>query len=65
MQAGRALARSSSAAPVGHAIGMLGGLLVPLCRAAPIHLIDVWDPAAVLDAMVEADLAAGSGSTSS
>ena len=50
-------------APVGHAIGMLAGLLVPLCQEHPIHLMDVWDPTAVLAAMVEADLASGSGST--
>ncbi len=50
-------------APVGHAIGMLAGLLLPVLRGDPVHLIDVWDPAAVLDAMVEGDLTAGSGAT--
>jgi acyl-CoA synthetase (AMP-forming)/AMP-acid ligase II len=50
-------------APVGHGIGMLGGLLVPLGQGKPIHLIDVWDPVAVLAAMVEADVSSGSGST--
>ncbi|MGH8982861.1 MAG: AMP-binding protein, partial [Acidimicrobiia bacterium] len=50
-------------APVAHAIGMLAGLLGPPYRAQPVHLIDVWDPAAVLDAMVEADLTAGAGAT--
>lgn len=50
-------------APVGHAIGMLSGLLLPLYRGHPVHLIDVWNPAAVLAAMVEADVGAGSGST--
>jgi len=50
-------------APVAHAIGMLAGLLGPPYRAQPVHLIDVWEPAAVLDAMVEADLTAGSGAT--
>jgi acyl-CoA synthetase (AMP-forming)/AMP-acid ligase II len=49
-------------APVGHFIGMMTGLLLPLMRSLPIHLIDVWDPAAVLSAMLEADLTAGSGS---
>lgn len=49
-------------APVGHFIGMLTGLLLPPMRGLPIHLIDVWDPAAVLSAMLEADLTAGSGS---
>jgi acyl-CoA synthetase (AMP-forming)/AMP-acid ligase II len=50
-------------APVGHAIGMQGGLLGPILRGLPVHLIDVWDPGMVLDALVEADLTAGSGST--
>src|SRR5579863_2203557 len=50
-------------APVGHAIGMLSGLLVPMVRNDPINLIDVWDPAAVLEAMIEDHLAAGSGAT--
>ncbi len=50
-------------APVGHAIGMLTGLLLPVYRHQPIHLIDAWNPAAILDAMLEADLTAGSGAT--
>ena len=50
-------------APVGHAIGMLGGLLCPLVSGKPLYLIDGWDPPTVLDAMVEEQIAAGSGST--
>jgi acyl-CoA synthetase (AMP-forming)/AMP-acid ligase II len=50
-------------APVGHAIGMLGALLAPVVQGNPIHLIDVWDPPAVLRIMLEHQLAAGSGST--
>jgi acyl-CoA synthetase len=50
-------------APVGHAIGMLSGLLVPLWRGDPIYLIDVWDPGKVLAAMLEDNLASGSGAT--
>ena len=50
-------------APVGHAIGMLGGLLFPLYRGRPLYLIDGWDPPTVLDAMVEEQISAGSGST--
>jgi acyl-CoA synthetase (AMP-forming)/AMP-acid ligase II len=50
-------------APVGHAIGMLAALLLPVYRHQPIHMIDVWNPPAVLDAMVAADLSAGAGST--
>ena len=51
-------------APVGHAIGMLSGLLVPLCQ-------EQGDPPdrrlgsrrRILDAMVDADLTCGSGAT--
>ena len=50
-------------APVGHAIGMLGGLLCPLVGGRPIYMIDGWDPPTVLAAMVEEDISAGSGST--
>jgi acyl-CoA synthetase len=50
-------------APVGHAIGMLGGLLCPLYSGRPIYMIDGWDPPTVLAAMVEEHIAAGSGST--
>jgi acyl-CoA synthetase (AMP-forming)/AMP-acid ligase II len=50
-------------APVGHAIGMLGGLLCPLVIGRPLYLIDGWDPPSVLAAMVEEGISAGSGST--
>lgn len=50
-------------APVGHAIGMLGGLLCPLVGGKAIYMIDGWDPPTVLAAMVEEDISAGSGST--
>lgn len=51
-------------APMGHAIGMLGGLLLPLFMGHPVHLTDAWDPAAVLAAMETSDeVYAGSGAT--
>jgi len=50
-------------APVGHAIGMLGGLLCPLVGGKPIYMIDGWNPPTVLEAMVEEQISAGSGST--
>src|SRR4051812_28208245 len=50
-------------APVGHGIGMLGALLIPVWRGVPVHLIDVWDVDDVLDKMVGHDLTAGSGAT--
>ncbi len=50
-------------APVSHFMGMLGGLLLCLLKGDGVFLIDQWDPPTILDAMVEADLGAGSGST--
>jgi acyl-CoA synthetase len=50
-------------APVGHGIGMLAALLIPVYRRAEIHLIDVWDPGRVLQAMLDDGLSAGQGST--
>jgi acyl-CoA synthetase len=50
-------------APVGHAIGMLAGLLLPVWRREPIALIDVWEPARILELMVEHGFASGSGAT--
>ena len=50
-------------APVGHGIGMLAALLLPVARRAPIHLIDVWDPGRVLQAMLADGLSSGQGAT--
>jgi acyl-CoA synthetase (AMP-forming)/AMP-acid ligase II len=50
-------------APVGHGIGMLAALLIPVVRGQAIHLIDVWDPAQILDAIAEEDMSAGAGAT--
>jgi acyl-CoA synthetase (AMP-forming)/AMP-acid ligase II len=50
-------------APLGHAIGMLGGILVPLYLGHEMHLTDGWDPQLVLDGMLEADIYSGSGAT--
>ena len=50
-------------APVGHGIGMLAALLIPVFRRSSVHLIDVWDPGRVLQAMLEDELSAGQGST--
>jgi acyl-CoA synthetase len=50
-------------APISHATGMLLGLLLPASRGESIQLIDAWDPAVVLDAMLADDLSAGSGAT--
>jgi len=50
-------------APVGHGIGMLAALLLPIERGQPIHLIDVWNPPRVLEAMLEDGLVGGTGAT--
>ena len=50
-------------APVGHGIGMLAALLLPIERGQPIHLIDVWSPPRVLEAMLEDGVAGGAGAT--
>ena len=50
-------------APVAHAIGMLGGLLLPIHRGQAVHLTDQWNADVVLDAMLHDDLVAGSGAT--
>jgi acyl-CoA synthetase len=50
-------------APVGHFIGMLSALLMPLLRNQPIHLIDVWDPGEVLRIMREEGIGMGGGAT--
>jgi acyl-CoA synthetase (AMP-forming)/AMP-acid ligase II len=50
-------------APVGHAIGMLGGLLGPILKGVGIHLFDGWDPPTVLRSMVSDNLTFGGGAT--
>jgi acyl-CoA synthetase (AMP-forming)/AMP-acid ligase II len=50
-------------APVGHGIGMLAALLIPVYRRSEIHLIDVWNPGRVLQVMLDEGLSAGQGST--
>jgi acyl-CoA synthetase len=50
-------------APVGHAIGMQAGLLLPLTVGLGVYLTDVWDPARVLAGMLEEGVTSGAGST--
>lgn len=47
--------------PISHAIGMLGALLIPVDRGRPVHLLDQWDPAVVLQLMEAEDLSSGGG----
>src|SRR5262249_20955112 len=46
-------------APVGHGIGMLGALLLPVWRKQSIFLIDQWDPQRVLAGMLEDRISSG------
>ena len=52
-----------TAAPVGHFIGMLNALVVPLLRWRPVNLVDAWDPGAVLRLMLDRGLGMTGGST--
>ncbi|MGE2719478.1 AMP-binding protein [Mycolicibacterium celeriflavum] len=56
-------AGSVMALPVGHFIGMLGGLLCPVLEGAPVHLCDAWDPGLVLDLMKREGVGFGGGPT--
>jgi acyl-CoA synthetase (AMP-forming)/AMP-acid ligase II len=50
-------------APVGHFIGMLNALLVPMRRERAVNLIDVWDPGQVLALMRAEGLGVSGGAT--
>ena len=54
-------AGSLTALPVGHFIGMLGGLLCPVLEGVPIHLCDAWDPGLVLMLMARDGVGFGGG----
>ena len=49
------------ATPVGHFIGMVGALLMPVLSGSPINLADVWDPGRALALMKSDGLAIGGG----
>jgi acyl-CoA synthetase (AMP-forming)/AMP-acid ligase II len=50
-------------APIAHGIGMLSGVLCPIWKQDPVHLIDVWDAGRVLEIMLEEHVGSGMGST--
>ncbi|OBF95630.1 AMP-dependent synthetase [Mycobacterium sp. 852002-51152_SCH6134967] len=54
---------SVMALPVGHFIGMLGGLLCPVLEGVPVHLCDAWDPGLVLELMKRDGVGFGGGPT--
>jgi acyl-CoA synthetase len=60
---GRSVRPSLVGAPLGHAGGMYSSLLTPLPIGLPVHLIDKWDPATILAAMLEDGLSSGGGVT--
>ena len=49
------------ATPVGHFIGMLGALLIPVLNGGSVHLVDNWDPGEVLALMERDGLTLGGG----
>ncbi|MDY6999315.1 MAG: AMP-binding protein [Actinomycetota bacterium] len=53
--------RQLTATPVGHFIGMVGALLIPVLEGAPIDLCDVWDPARVLELIERDGMSVGGG----
>jgi acyl-CoA synthetase (AMP-forming)/AMP-acid ligase II len=53
--------RQLTATPVGHFVGMLGALLIPVLEGAPIDLCDVWDPGRVLELIERDGLSIGGG----
>lgn len=53
--------RQLTATPVGHFIGMVGALLIPVLEGSPIDLCDVWDPGRVLQLMESDGLSIGGG----
>jgi len=54
-------AKQLTAAPVGHFIGMVNSFLIPVLHGTPVNLVDVWDPAQVLDLMEHEGLNLGGG----
>ncbi|WP_280459234.1 AMP-binding protein [Nocardia carnea] len=50
-----------TSAPVGHFIGMLNALLIPVLDGAPIHLLDIWDPGWALELMASENICVGGG----
>ena len=50
-----------TATPVGHFIGMLAALLIPVLNGGSVHLIDNWDPGVVLGLMERDGLTLGGG----
>ncbi|CAN5571638.1 AMP-binding protein [soil metagenome] len=52
-----------TAAPVGHFIGMLNALLIPVLDGASINLLDVWDPGKALALMLGDGLGMSGGAT--
>lgn len=52
---------SINGAPIGHAIGTLGTLVIPLMREKAVYTTDVWYPRVVLNTMLEERASSGNG----
>ncbi|WP_405182899.1 AMP-binding protein [Nocardia sp. NBC_01377] len=55
------LGNQITAAPVGHFIGMVNALLIPVLNNIAINVTDVWDPTKVLELMLSDGLTVGGG----
>ncbi|MCK9922985.1 AMP-binding protein [Frankia sp. AgPm24] len=49
--------------PIGHFMGMLAALQMPVLGGTEVNMIDVWDPKRVLEIVLRHKLATGAGST--
>ncbi|MFI2557095.1 AMP-binding protein [Nocardia farcinica] len=54
-------ARQITIAPVGHFIGLLNAVLIPVQQGWPINLLDAWSPDRALQLMTERDLIVAGG----
>jgi acyl-CoA synthetase len=52
-----------TATPVGHFIGMISALLIPVLQGISVNLTDAWDPSAALILMKDDGLAIAGGAT--
>ncbi len=50
-----------TAAPVGHFIGMLNALLIPIRDGIAVNLVDTWNPQQILDLMISHGITVGGG----
>jgi acyl-CoA synthetase len=52
-----------TATPVGHFIGMISALLIPVLQAVPVNVTDLWEPSKALALMKDGGLTVAGGAT--